>query len=174
MSPDESTEKQFPELTAFESALAALAPRAAGPDREALFYQAGRTAALREFDARRSRLARWSWPLAFSAMTAVAAALGLMLLNRPLPGTAPPLAAGTSPEIATAPPAKPDLVPDRPQEDTPSLRTIAAYPRLRDEILQQGVDAGMPDKVAATDATAAVGEPLPYRALLQQMLQEPL
>ncbi len=75
-------EEQLPDLTAFESALAALAPRVGRFDREQLIFQAGQAAALRDVLGRSPRWARWGWPAAFSAVTAVAAVLGMMLWAR--------------------------------------------------------------------------------------------
>ncbi|MGA2619774.1 MAG: hypothetical protein ABSF26_19350 [Thermoguttaceae bacterium] len=89
--------EQLPDLTAFEAALAALAPRVERFDREQLIFQAGQAAALRDAIAVSPRGVRWGWPAAFSAMTAVAAALGVMLSTRAAPNVALP---GAGPEAA--------------------------------------------------------------------------
>src|SRR5208283_4391930 len=57
---------EFPKLTAFEVSLASLALQPAALDRESLFFQAGREAALREAGSQRSWLCRWGWPTGFS------------------------------------------------------------------------------------------------------------
>ncbi|MGA2064785.1 MAG: hypothetical protein ABSG86_07440 [Thermoguttaceae bacterium] len=80
--------EQLPELTAFEAALAALAPRVERFDREQLIFRAGRASALRGTTRPRRRWAGWGWPAAFAAMTAVAASLLVMLCARPAPNAA--------------------------------------------------------------------------------------
>ena len=75
-------EKQINEMTPFERDLAALVPRVDGFDRERLIFLAGQASAMRSLQDRRSRFARWGWPAAFSAMTAVAAALLVALCLR--------------------------------------------------------------------------------------------
>jgi len=167
MSADESRESgptphEFPKLSAFESALAALEPRAAEIDREALFFAAGRAAALRDENERRSPAVRWSWPLAFSAMTAVAAMLLVMLLHRPAPVDAP--------AVARLPPAVPIVEPQ--VELHPADSTVAAYSHLRDELLRHGIDAGMPPAAAPTAPVVAAAGPLTYRELLAGTLRD--
>jgi hypothetical protein len=78
-----SHEENRPEdLKALEAALAALVPRGDRLQRDRLMFLAGRAAASRP-GAAVSR--RWAWPAAFSAMTAVAASLLVMLVTRPGP-----------------------------------------------------------------------------------------
>ena len=77
----ESEEKLPPELSAMEAELAQLRPRAAGLDRERLIFLAGRESVGAQTSRGAGRWAgRWAWPAAFSAMTAVAATLLVMLL----------------------------------------------------------------------------------------------
>jgi hypothetical protein len=171
MSRDQApSEDQFPELTPFEASLAALAPRAAGLDREALFFQAGQAAALRDLSDRRSAWTRWGWPAAFSAMTAVAATLLAMLQLRGEPSMAPS-AGMTSPQMAAAP-AESIVLPDRePRQDDPPTGP-ASYSRLREEVLRHGIDAYPTEKVVLSESTAIASGPLSYRELLAQILQE--
>jgi len=170
MSEDqEPAENQFPELTPFEASLAALAPQAAGLDREELFFQAGHAAALRDLGERRLSWTRWGWPAGFSAMTAVAATLLAMLCLRAGSSTIPSVA-GTTPEIAAAA-ATPFVLPndESQQEDRPA--GTATYSRLCDEILRHGINACLPETVP-TAAAIVAAPPLPYDELLNQILQE--
>jgi len=167
---EDSTADQFPELTAFEASLAGLTPRTAGLDREAIFFQAGQAAALRDLGDRRSPRTRWAWPAAFSAMTAVAATLLAMLCLRTEPGVAPPIV-GTTPEIAAAP-AAPAVSPDHEPRQEDRQAHIDTYLRLREEILRQGFNAYPPETVAPTEVTAVATGPLTYRELLDKILQE--
>jgi hypothetical protein len=75
-------EHRFADLTAFEAALASLTPRVEGFDRERLFFLAGQASVLPAEGTARGRRADWGWPAAFSAMTAVAASLLIMLGTR--------------------------------------------------------------------------------------------
>lgn len=72
-----------PELKSVEAALASLAPRIDRLDRDRLMFLAGEQSAT---SGRRGPVRSphgWAWPGAFSAMTAVAAALLVMLIARP-------------------------------------------------------------------------------------------
>jgi hypothetical protein len=166
MSPDEDKPvERFPELTPFEAALSALTPRAAGMDRETLFFQAGQAAALRDLNRRRSLLSRWAWPGAFSAMTAVAATLLVMLTLRtgPMPSTSrvpDTIAEQLSPLAAPDPQAD-----DRSQD-------MVAYSRLRERVLRQGVDALPAERIVATGGPVAASVPQEYRKLLHEALQD--
>jgi hypothetical protein len=173
MSQSTDSEDRFAELTPFEAAFAALKPSAAEPDRETLFFQAGQAAALRGLGNRPSRLARWGWPAAFSAMTAVAAMLLTMLVFRAEPRPMAP-ASGPAPEIAITQPGAgslPDL--DLPRSD--ATAGPATYSRLRDEILANGMDAAWQQKTPAGDsavAAAVVTVPQSYHDLLNQALHD--
>jgi hypothetical protein len=162
---EDATTSQFPELTPFETALAALAPRAAEFDRESFFFQAGQAATLRDQD---NPWTRWAWPGAFSAMTAVAAMLLAMLCLRTEP-TANRPAGGTMPEVAAAQ-AAPGVVPDPESKPEDRGAGIATFFRLREAILRRGMDAFPAEKVASTEASAAA--PLTYHELLDQILHE--
>jgi len=161
---------EFPKLTAFEVSLASLALQPAALDRESLFFQAGREAALREAGSQRSWLCRWGWPTGFSVMTAIAAALLAMLSLRAEPITVPPVA-GTTPEVAAAT-AAPFVLPDRDPRQEDRLAGIVTYSGLCDEILREGINARLPETVASDEATAVAARPMSYEELLNQILQE--
>ena len=86
-----SEKEEFTEdLKVFESQLASLVPRTDRLDRERLMFLAGQQSVMGNGPAcaagaqsRRSR--HLAWPVAFSAMTAVAVVLGVMLSVRPEP-----------------------------------------------------------------------------------------
>jgi hypothetical protein len=81
------------DLKAFEARLAALAPRDDRLDREQLMFLAGRASVEGSFEISglRARQPREkSWPVAFAAMTAIAATLLVMLVARPVV-TEPPV-----------------------------------------------------------------------------------
>lgn len=82
MSPDEGKEGLLPELTAIEAVLASLAPRTDRLNRERLMFLAGQASAAARPERCRA-WTRWLWPAAFSAMTAVAAMLLVMLVVQP-------------------------------------------------------------------------------------------
>ncbi len=160
----------------FETALAALAPRVEGFDRERLIFLAGRAAALRG----------WRWPAAFSAMTAVAAALLVMLCIRPQPkglagsrssegaanvsGTVPvPMEDGTR--------SLPDTVWLSPWTASPLPGRADAtcgdsYAVLRQRMLRQGADSDRPREPASSPSTAVAEGPLPYHELLDRLLRK--
>lgn len=167
---EDRAEVRFPEVTAFEAALAALTPRAAALDRETIFFQAGQAAALRDLDHRPAPWSRWGWPAAFSAMTAAAATLLTMLCLRTEPGAGPPVVA-TAPEIAAVP-AAPIVPPDYEPRQGDRPADGGGYWRLREEILRQGFSAHPAEKVALTETIAVAAGPLTYRELLDQIMQE--
>lgn len=81
-----SEERELPaELKAIEAELAALVPRTDGLDRERLIFLAGQASAQRATASRGGRAGGMTWPLATSAMTAVAASLLVVLVMRAEP-----------------------------------------------------------------------------------------
>jgi hypothetical protein len=77
-----SLEEKLPEeLKAFEAALASLTPSADRLSRDRLMYMAGQAALA-------SPKTHWHWPAAFSAMTALAATLAVLLISQPAIRTA--------------------------------------------------------------------------------------
>jgi hypothetical protein len=170
------------ELTAFEAALAALAPRVEGFDRQRLMFLAGQASVLRERPAGRARGARWGWPAAFSAMTATAATLLVMLSIRSEPTVAArdgePNAAGQSPaEGGAVGPAATVAGPAAAREtanqapDRGEAASADSYAELRERILRQGDDAFRLRPQALAVATAVAEGPLPYHVLLERLLQ---
>ena len=178
-------QKQFDELTPFEAALAGLAPRVEGFDRERLIFLAGRAAALRDYG--RGRLDRqqttvrrhWAWPAAFSAMTAVSAALLAMLCIRPVATVATGEPKDTASSIVRAVPAL-TVTDSQPRSDLPAPATQregdfadATFPEsdsaLRAELRRHGIDFNRP-RVAASGAPTVVAEgPMTYFELLSRL-----
>jgi len=168
-------EKRFDDLTPFETALAALAPRVEGFDRERLIFLAGQASALRERGAGVSPAARWAWPAAFSAMTAVAAALLAMLCIRGQPeirggagGGVPEVAVSGTLRVPTTSGTRsvPDTLTPAPQADAvfPDFD-----PALRAELRRRGIDFS-PPRVAASDrATVVAQRPMTYYELLSRL-----
>ncbi len=72
------------DLAAFEAALASLAPRADGVNRDRLMFLAGEASAAAQ-SVQSSRQRTWAWPAAFTAITAVAASLLAVLMTQPGP-----------------------------------------------------------------------------------------
>jgi len=146
------------ELRAFEAELADLVPRADRLDPLRVMYLAGRASARR-----RAR----AWPVAFVAMSAVAAVLAVMLATGPAPRATerivylPAEPAGTT-HVANPPQVAPPPAPRAPRRAaspgwfggtvlawfTPAPMALAAepaldrpYPRFRDYVLAHGLDA---------------------------------
>jgi hypothetical protein len=188
---------QDEDLKAFEAALAALHPRSEVLDRRWRFLLAQEAAfnqtlpeselvtASRSLCARcggnllrepRSRR-RWAWPTAFSAMTAVAATLLMMMLVRPESQIAVP----RNERVSTAPPAP--AVEDR-AERVAWLATRngflrrpisddseTSYLNLRDQIMLFGVDSWQQPTAAVVKSKAA--EPSGnYREQLNRLLRQ--
>src|SRR6266851_10384501 len=65
-----------PEMTSLETALAGLAPRPAGIDRDRLMFLAGQ---------RSAAWPGWLWPCASAALASAATLLGVLILYRPEP-----------------------------------------------------------------------------------------
>jgi hypothetical protein len=174
----------------FEQALCSLAPRAAQLDRDRLMFLAGQATVPQasqecelavdqshQVDAVGSPRARWGWPAAFSAMTAVAAALLVALLNRPAPQIIErivrvPVEVRRS--VAEAADAREQT--DRLAEDAARLqiseRRPAAddsYLRLRNRALALGIDSWM--DAVRSPAFASEERPASYRELRDSLLQ---
>jgi hypothetical protein len=78
MSPEEKLPE---ELKAFEAALASLTPSSDRLSRDRVMYLAGQTAVSMVHPHKKK--IPWAWPAAFSAMTAVAVTLAVLLVNQP-------------------------------------------------------------------------------------------
>jgi hypothetical protein len=158
------TEDQFPPLTPFEDALASIAPRVSGFDREQLLFLAGQASVKGPI----RPAARWAWPTAFSLMTAVAAALLVALCTRPDVPVAVRSEPAVAPTVVFAEPAamEPPLAGWLPQW-APTSR----YTRLRDELLRPGVKAERPAASASAEPLAAATPTLGYHRLLEQLLE---
>jgi len=126
-----------PELSVLADALAHLKPRPAALDRDALMFRAGRASAP----------LGWKWPLATTASTLTAVALGIALLIRPQPpvvehtntiyvNVIPPVPEAIKPEPKAIAPSEPPALVSH-TVDTPP-RTD--YQRLEDQLLRWGLD----------------------------------
>lgn len=129
-----------PELAAVEAALASLAPRASGLDRNRLMYLAGQAAGLKTA---RRRPAAWLWPCATAASLLLAAVLGLRGSTSREPALAPT-------EMASAPaPA-----------DRQERRDASEYFRLRQLVLARGVEALPEPRISSGEGTSRPLRPL--------------
>ena len=174
----------------FEQALCSLAPRAARLDRDRLMFLAGQATAGQasqerelpvesdhRLDVVRSPRARWGWPAAFSAMTAVAAALLVALLNRPAPQIierivrVPVEVPRTVVDATDAPEQADRFVVDAARTERAERWPAAddSYLHLRDRALALGIDswldAAPPPTPASVEAAAS------YRELRDSLLQ---
>ncbi len=159
-------------------------------DRDRLMYLAGQAAVQQssqecelavdqshQVDVVGSPRARWGWPVAFSAMTAVAAALLVALLNRPEPQMierivrVPIEVPRTVVETAGAREQADCFAEDTAPIQTSKRRPVAddSYLRLRDRALALGIDSWM--DAAPTPAPASVEAPASYRELRDSLLQ---
>jgi hypothetical protein len=213
-------DKPLNDSSPFEAALAGLAPRVEGFDRERLIFLAGQAAAMRERGAgvppagdvgvpalagfsrpsppksgTPAPLRRWAWPAAFSAMTAVAASLLVMLCTRTEPMIA---SAGAGPKGTTAnvsgtlrvqPDGGPRSVPDTSPDSMPDWLAIwlspappaekaadvadAAFPEsdpaLRAELQRHGLDFRRPRESASGGTVVVANGPLTYYELLNRL-----
>jgi hypothetical protein len=181
-------EKRSNELTPFEAALAGLAPRVEGFDRERLIFLAGQASVLGDRAAGASpdweraggmRARRWAWPAAFSAMTAVAAALLVMLCTRPAATIAMAVPKDTaSGVVKSAPAAK--LAVAQPQSDLASpsdqrevdvadASSADTDPALRAELRRRGIDFSRPRVISANGPIVVAEAPLTYFELLSRL-----
>lgn len=160
-------ENKDADLTPFEAALASLAPRVEGFDRQRLMYLAGRESALRELRGGR-RVGRWAWPAAFATMTAVAASLLVMVCIRPGPTIivreTPPMTVAQQTDAIrpTGQAAAPKQPNDRANGDT--------YAELRQQMLRYGPELYRPRPAADSVGIAVAQGPLTYHELLEQLL----
>jgi hypothetical protein len=171
----------------FEQSLSSLAPRAARLDRDRLMFLAGQATRQAsggrqppdDLDRRVARAdspaSRWGWPAAFSAMTALAASLLIMLVNRPepqvierivrVPAAASPAIASRSAElgrqaIESEPPFSP--APGRPAFGE-------SYLHARDQVLAFGLDSWMQSNPSRS--STAESAPTSYRELREKLFE---
>jgi hypothetical protein len=125
---------QEPNLSALESALAALKPAPAALDRDRLMYRAGQVSARRR---------NWLWPSAAAALLLVSLGLGAALLARPKPAeTIRVVYVEKNPAPESAPAPRPAPPPEKAVAlELPSLPASAAYLRTRGEVLRWGAEA---------------------------------
>jgi hypothetical protein len=119
-------------------------------------------------------LRRWTWPAAFSTMTAVAAVLLAMLVIRTEPriaGTAiPSLPSGN--EIENGRPAESWLAGTNLSRRPPVFGTDEmSYLTLRDQVLRDGVESWK-SPASAVVVTRTTESPLTYREQLDRLLKQ--
>ena len=190
----------------FEQALSSLVPRAARLDRDRLMFLAGQaallplplgegrgvglgkgqehgekscgSAALTLTLSQRERgpERRWGWPAAFSAMTAVAATLLVMVVNRPAPRVIERIVRvpiDAPPVVAAAPLAEREKSEIESERPLPPARSPASfgetYLHARNQVLAFGLDSWMQTKPAL--AAASDDAPTSYRELRDSLLQ---
>jgi hypothetical protein len=161
-------------LTALEAALAALVPRADRLDRDRLMFLAGQAS-------RDTRHARWPWPAAFAAMTAVAAGLLVALVIESRPQTArtipvPPdsVTAGADRQPAT-PPGRAGPIQPGPEDERPGTPPWAPDGLVlspADRRLERMALAESPGAAAGSDVPGAARGPASYRELLESLLKD--
>jgi hypothetical protein len=137
----------------------------------------------------RSRCLRaWAWPGAFAVMSTVAAALFLMLISRPQPGTvertAKQTAANTS--LADSTIEYSDVDQTRANRSIFSLALLSApnnresdgtdstysYTRLLNQIIAKGVDSWRPEAAGYYDNKQIVTRPQTSREMMNQLLDQ--
>lgn len=174
----------------FEQALCSLMPRAAQLDRDRLMFLAGQASVPQasqecepavdqshRLDVVRSRRSRWGWPAAFSAMTAVAAALLVALLNRPAPQIierivrVPVEVPRTAVDAADAPDQADRFAEDAARAERADRWPAAddSYLHLRRQALALGIDSWM--DAVSPPTPASVEAPASYRELRDSLLQ---
>jgi hypothetical protein len=140
-----------PGLSGLEGALQALVPRPAALDRDAVVFRAGRAS-----------VRRWPWACATAGSTAAAAALGVLLLARPvvpvervvyLPAPAPP---GVNAQLPPPPPAPEPSTPRGRFPDAPLARGL-------DGLADPSPFADLPARfrIAPSHSLTSVGEFVP-------------
>jgi hypothetical protein len=122
--------RETPGLSDLEAALAALAPRPAALDRDAILYRAGRAS-----------VRRWQWATALSTTVALALAVTLLLHPAVDRGSAVPVQPPPAPTMTS--PAPPDSEPSPPAGEP----VLSAYLRLQEQLLSRGLD-GLPPLAA--------------------------
>ena len=167
-------EEPVSDLTAFEAALAALAPRADRLDRERLMFLAGQAS-------RGARHARWPWPAAFAAMTAVAAGLlvALVMQSRPQPARTIPVppdsVAAKGNRHPATPPVRDEPIESGPEDQRPSTApwpSDAMVLSPADRRLERILVAESPGAAPGSDMPGAARGPASYRELLESLLKD--
>jgi hypothetical protein len=153
------------DLKALEAALAALVPRVEGFDRERLIFEAGRASAMAEMVSR-PLVRRWAWPTAFSAMTALAATLLVMLVSRPEPQVA-------QREVGPSAPVTTGVLPAEPATETPAQAVSLAYDHpLRARVLMHGIDLWAEPAVPRSSGLEMARAPSSMLQLQQELMKE--
>jgi len=187
-------DRQDPDQKTFEARLAQLRPHVDRLARDRLMFALGHASA--QGPVRSAALARWAWPTATAAMSAVAATLLAMLLVRPMPPAGPQLVEQSVPARAKSPDhvhtaaapavdATPKAAANRQSEDAPAGETtaltwllpkieetpgIASYGRLRRQVLARGPEAWQPAPPTSASPRQRPPTPVSYRDLLDDLL----
>jgi hypothetical protein len=200
MSGKEDPEDLPEPLKDMREALASLAPRTERLHRERLMFLAGQASvSVPGAHSARTRVGRrWGWPAAFSAMSALAASLLVMLSVRPepqvvvrvvervVPVSVAPAAAESAPgaaqEQGKAPGDEASPGRERVPRDwlawgalvvRPDRGSLGpSYPRLREQLLAHGVESWEYPAAPAAAPTGTSDSPLPYRDQLDRILQQ--
>jgi hypothetical protein len=133
-----SDEHETTGLTELEAALAALSPRPALIDRDAIMYRAGR-----------AHMDRWRWATALSSL--VAAALAVTLLVRPPIERIVAVPRPTGPAVERTQPAGKDVEASKFSEESGPAR----YFRLQEQLLSRGLDS-LPPLETGSDPTGTL------------------
>lgn len=141
-----SERPQDRELTAIESALRELRPKADALDRAVLMYRAGRASAR-----------GWVWPAATLFSIAAAMVLGIALWMRPAQSVMYVVVPPTGNDVASAGLPSPVLA------DDPERGAWSRYVHLQEQVLLHGLD-GLPASPGATEEP-----PLDAESLLKSL-----
>jgi hypothetical protein len=201
------------EIKKFEAALAALAPRIDRFDRDRLMFLAGQQSVLKNCIGKGaeceailpSPIGRgaggegWVWPAAFTAMTAVAAALFVMLMLKSAPEAATDLS-GTAKHTTLDTPLVLSVPATADYSNSARMRALqigenrsilglaflsgaddyivgdadskCSYPRLLNQILAYGVDSWQPSSAGISGNKTTVTRPQTRQEFMKQFLNQ--
>jgi hypothetical protein len=196
-----SAEEKQDELKSFEAALAALMPRTDRLDRERLMFLAGQQSALAEHtlsitagqsSSGTQSKRTWAWPAAFAGMSAVAAALFVLLIFKPSMSGVENIvrisAPQAAPEAAAQEMTDSSDNADRPRgyskyfnlaflsgmNNSKTNRAGSQYSNaaLLRQILAKGVDSWQPMETGDIDGKSIITRPLTNRELMNQLIDQ--
>jgi hypothetical protein len=198
MSSEEDPKEDLGELSELEAALAALAPRAERLNRDRLMFLAGQASVEPKISqaAQPQLPSRWAWPVAFAAMSGIAASLLAALAIRPAPQASERIVE----RIVTVSTARQEpaaaIAQDRIEAVAASdARAIASplpdwlalwlfaqpagstgheppYPELRNQVLLHGLNSWTTPASESTASARAGEEPVPAGELLNYWLEQ--
>jgi hypothetical protein len=181
-----SAEKKQDDIKSFESALAALMPRADRLDRDRLMFLAGQQSILPSPLGRRAGgeggSRAWAWPSAFAAMSAVAAILLAMVIYQPAPQAVDRVVGQIDSKTTSHYTAQQSI--ENPNELNPILLSKAengkfntadspnSYSVILNQIITKGVDSWKPKMSESTNTKRINSPPLTNRELMDQLLNQ--